>query len=224
MISPKIKTKILQVINVFETGKPEGKYDSVVRYYDGPGKIRQITYGRSQTTEYGNLKRLIEKYIGMSGKYSENFKVYVSRIGETALTEDQSFINLLKISAKEDGIMCKCQDEFFDLYYYQPAFVWFEGFGFKEPLSLLVIYDSFIHSGSIRNDLRQRFPERPPVNGGNEHTWIEQYVNARHDWLANHNNEILHKTVYRTNCFKEQIKNGNWQLDKTIIANGIQIN
>jgi len=223
MISPQIKTKILQVINVFETGKPEGKYDSVVRYNDGPGKIRQITFGRSQTTEYGNLSRLIEKYIGMNGKYADAFKPYVAKIGKTAVTDDQSFINLLKSSAREDELMCKCQDDFFDLYYYQPSYVWFEGFGFKEPLSLLVIYDSFIHSGSIRNDLRQKFSEKPPVNGGNEHNWTEQYVNARHNWLANHNNKLLHKTVYRTNCFKEQIKNGNWQLDKPVIANGITL-
>jgi len=221
MISAKIKTKILKVINVFETGKPEGKYDAVVRYKDGPGKIRQITYGRSQTTEYGNLKRLIEKYIDMKGIYANNFKPYLNKIGKTALTDDQTFINLLKTSARDDEIMRRSQDDFFDLYYYQPAYVWFNGFGFKGPLSLLVIYDSYIHSGSIRNFLRQRFPERPPARGGNERIWIEQYVKARHNWLANHSNKLLRKTVYRTNCFKEQIKNNNWQLDKSVNANGV---
>jgi chitosanase len=223
MITSKIKTKILQVINVFETGKPDGKYDSIVRYKDGPNKIRQITYGRSQTTEYGNLKRLIENYVSMNGKFAIDFEPYVSKIGNTALTDDQVFINLLKTSACKDEMMCKCQDDFFDLYYYQPAYVWFKGFGFKEPLSLLVIYDSYIHSGGILNFLRKRFPERPPVNGGKEGIWIEQYVNTRHDWLATHSNKILHKTVYRTNCFKEQMKNKNWLLEKPVIANGVTL-
>ncbi len=223
MITPKIKTKILKIINVFETGKPEGKYDSVVRYKDGPNRIRQITYGRSQTTEYGNLKRLLEKYVSMNGTYSSSFKPYIDKVGKNALTDDKEFIRLLKISAREDAVMCKCQDDFFDLYYYEPAYNWFNGFGFKDPLSLLVIYDSFIHSGSILNFLRQRFAERPPSKGGNGHKWIEEYVKVRHDWLANHSNKILNNTVYRTKCFKEQIKNNNWSLSKPVVANGVTV-
>ncbi len=222
MITPQNKSKIIQVVNVFETGIPEGKYDSIVRYKDGPNKIRQITYGRSQTTEYGNLKRLIEKYISMNGTYSNDFSAFVDRIGVTPLTDDQNFISLLKTSAG-DEIMHQCQDDFFDIYYYQPAYVWFNGHGFQEPLSLLVIYDSFIHSGSILNFLRQKFSERPPVNGGNENTWIEEYVNARHDWLANNSSELLRKTAYRTVCFQGQIKNNNWQLVQPVDANGIII-
>ena len=54
MITPPQKSKIEAVINVFETGKKEGKYDALVVYRDGRGGSRQITYGRSQTTEQGN--------------------------------------------------------------------------------------------------------------------------------------------------------------------------
>lgn len=226
MITPKNKTKIIRVVNVFETGRPEGKYDSVVLYKDGSNKIRQITFGRSQTTEYGNLKRLIEKYISMNGKFANDFISYVNKIGTVPLTDDQSFISLLKTSACQDEIMRQCQDDFFNsyyFYYYQPAYIWFNGHGFQAPLSLLVIYDSFIHSGSILNFLRQRFSEKPPVNGGNENNWIIQYVNVRHDWLANYPNRILRKTVYRTACFQEQIKNNNWQLEQPVNANGVMI-
>lgn len=116
MITPQNKTKIIQVVNVFETGRPQGKYDSVVRYNDGPNKIRQITFGRSQTTEYGNLKRLIEKYISMNGKYANDFISYVNKIGTVPLTDDQNFINLLKTSARQDEIMRQCQDNFFDIF------------------------------------------------------------------------------------------------------------
>lgn len=99
MITPKNKTKIIRVVNVFETGRPEGKYDSVIRYKEGPNKIRQITFGRSQTTEYGNLKRLIETYISMNGKFANDFISYVNKIGTIPLTDDQSFISLLKYEA-----------------------------------------------------------------------------------------------------------------------------
>ncbi|KUK60465.1 MAG: Uncharacterized protein XD81_0176 [Bacteroidetes bacterium 38_7] len=47
MITPEIKRKILQIVNVFETGKLEGRYDELVVMNDGPGGIPQITYGRS---------------------------------------------------------------------------------------------------------------------------------------------------------------------------------
>ena len=49
-----------RVINVFETGTVKGKYGAISIYDDGPHDIRQVTYGRSQTTEYGNLGTLIE--------------------------------------------------------------------------------------------------------------------------------------------------------------------
>jgi chitosanase len=53
MIQPEIKRKIEKVVNVFETGTPEGRYDLLVVMNDGPGGRPQITYGRSQTTEFG---------------------------------------------------------------------------------------------------------------------------------------------------------------------------
>lgn len=213
---------------MFETGSINGKYDSVTRYKDGPvvngERIRQITYGRSQTTEFGNLKRLLEKYIEQGGAYATPFRPYISKIGkQPSLESNAAFIQLLKDAARNDAAMRQCQDSFFDSYYYQPAYSWFQGFGFTEALSLLVIYDSFIHSGQIRSDIRQRFAERPPVSGGNEREWVKQYVNARHNWLANHSNSLLHATVYRTNCFKKQVTNSNWNLAQPINANGTTV-
>lgn len=77
MITPQNKNKILQIVNVFETGSIEGKYGSVVRMNDGPNRMRQITFGRSQTTEFGNLRRLIEKYIAENGMFANDFSRYV---------------------------------------------------------------------------------------------------------------------------------------------------
>jgi chitosanase len=228
MMSLTQKNTILSVVNVFETGTASGKYDKISVYRDGPvvdGKrVYQITYGRAQTTEFGNLKRLIEQYISRNGRYGSQFQPFLNKIGRhPSLRSNTLFRELLKKSAIDDVIMKTVQDDFFDLYYYQPANVWFDGFGFTEALSLLVIYDSFIHSGRIREDLRQKFSERPPKFGGNERTWIEQYVNVRHQWLSTHTNEILRATVYRTNCFKKEIKKNNWDLAQPINANGITI-
>ena len=55
------KRLVERVINVFESGKPEGNYAAMAIFNDGPNNIKQITYGRSQTTEYGNLRELVQK-------------------------------------------------------------------------------------------------------------------------------------------------------------------
>ena len=226
-ISSAQKSKILRVINVFETGSQEGKYDSISIYKDGTvngNKVYQITYGRSQTTEFGNLKRMIELYINRQGLYATVLKKYVSKIGKwPSLKDDSTFKSLLKEAARQDPIMRSTQDEFFDMYYYQPAYDWFIGQGFQMALSLLVIYDSFIHSGKVPDFLRKLFKERTPFNGGNEKVWIKQYVDTRHNWLKNHSNSLLQKTIYRTQCFKNQINSNNWELSQTVVANGVPV-
>ena len=74
MITATQKSKILQVVNVFETGTKQGKYDMLVIYADGINNSRQITYGRSQTTEQGNLKALLQLYILKKGKFAAQFQ------------------------------------------------------------------------------------------------------------------------------------------------------
>lgn len=223
MITPENKIKIQRIVNVFETGRTQGQYDCLVQYPDGPGGIKQITYGRSQTTEFGNLKRLLEGYIARHGTEASHLKPFLSKVGRMpSLGTNALFVRSLKQAGK-DPIMQDVQDEFFDLYYYLPAFHWFEGFGFTLPLSLLVIYDSFIHSGTILKQLREQFPARPPKMGGDEKQWMKEYVNARHNWLQNHPRKTLQATTYRTQCFKTQIKNENWDLLKGVSANGVMV-
>jgi chitosanase len=217
-----IKNKIQKIVNVFESGKPEGDYGCISLYEDGPNGIKQITYGKSQTTEWGNLSSLVKLYIAHEGDLSENFEPYVDKIGSRSLISDKNFIDLLK-QASKDPIMRKTQDEFFDVHYWGPALNWFNKNEFKLNLSMLVIYDSFIHSGSILKFLRNKFNESVPVNGGDEKKWIHEYVKARHEWLKNHSLKILTKTIYRTSNFLTAIDEGNWDLSKDFNANGTKI-
>lgn len=223
MITAQQKTKILQIVNVFETGTIHGEYDQVVVYNDGKNNSRQITYGRSQTTEQGNLKSLIEMYIQKNGVFSADFQNYISKIGKTPLCDDKDFKSLLRKAAREDVIMRTAQDDFFDLIYYMPAVHFFEGNGFTLALSLLVIYDSQIHSGGVPAFLRNRFSETPPIKGGDEKAWIKAYTKARHEWLSTHPKKLLQATKYRTQCFLTQIKNDNWDLSLPVVANGTRV-
>jgi len=213
-----------QIINVFESGSPLGNYSAISIYKDGPHNQRQVTYGRSQTTEFGNLAELLEMYVNAGGIYSEALRPYLDRIEVTPLADDALFLQLLRDAGRKDPLMRQTQDAFFDKRYFIPAMNWADNNGFSLPLSALVIYDSFIHSGSILNFLRKRFPESPPASGGDERTWIIQYVDTRQSWLSNHENRILRKTVYRTGCFKKEINRDNWDLSRLPInANGIEV-
>ncbi len=223
-LSSKQKNLLEKVINVFESGSAAGNYSAIAIFNDGPNDIKQLTYGRSQTTEYGNLRELVQNYSVSGGTYSKKLKPFVEKIGKTPLTNDLVFIDLLKKAGKEDLIMHTVQDRFFDNRYYQPAINWAKNNGFILPLSGLVIYDSFVHSGSVLSSIRKMFPESSPNNGGNEIEWTTAYVNARHTWLANHPREAVRKTTYRTQCFKNEIKRGNWILNVIPInVNGVKV-
>jgi chitosanase len=218
LMEQKILNKIIQVVRYFETGKVVGAdYGALSIYNDGPGNRRQVTYGASQTTEFGNLKDLIQMYVDAKGIKASDFKPYLTKIGNEkppSLAADGFFISLLK-SAALDPIMHTVQDAFFLKHYFNPAQSWFTKNGFTLPLSLLVVYDSYVHSGSIPDFLRNKFAEKVPVNGGNEKEWIQEYVDARDTWLENNTSRpILQQTDYRTDSFIHAIRQENWLLDK----------
>ena len=226
LITNDIKSKIENIVTVFENGgfvKPN--YGLLKIYQDGR-KVRgvktfQITYGVRQTTEQGSLADLIELYCATEGaKYAKQFRKYLKDIGVLPLYANENFKRLL-VMAGDDSVMQQCQDTFFDTAYWKPAQDWFLMNGFTLPLSMLVIYDSQIHSGSILQFLRNQFTERPPKFGGNEKRWISEYVRVRDAWLEFNNDKLLRITDYRTDCFLEQIKNENWSLkDKVKILDG----
>jgi len=216
---------ITQVVNAFETGSPEGDYAATAIFHDGPHNIRQITYGRSQSTEYSSLRELVAAYVDAGGMFSEALRPYADRIGSVPLTDDAGFKSLLRRAGREDPVMRQIQDAFFDRRYLLPTLGWAADEGFSLPLSALVIYDSWIHSGGILWVLRQTFPDNPPSLGGEEKLWTQAYVTARRTWLAGHARAIIRKTVYRPDCFQREIARNNWHLSEgPIDANGALVN
>lgn len=224
MLSGQQKLICERVINVFETGTIAGKYGAISIYHDGPHRMRQITYGKSQTTEYGNLKQLVQMYVNDGGTFSKSLEPYVARIGIDALVDDTTFKDLLRRAGNEDQTMRDTQDVFFDRVYFQPALEWAGTRGFQKALSVLVIYDSFIQSGGILDFLRARFPEKTPVAGGDEKTWITQYVGVRDEWLTDNENPDVRPSAYRTKDLLREVNKGNWDLAVTpFLANGTPV-
>jgi chitosanase len=224
VLTPSQRAICERVINVFETGSVRGRYGAIAIFADGPHGIRQVTYGRSQTTEYGNLRELVSRYVGAGGTFSEQLRPFVPLIGRTALVDNATFKDLLRRAGNEDPVMERTQDAFFADRYFNPAMRWGGTNGFTRGLSALVIYDSFIHSGGILDFLRTRFREAVPSRGGNEQVWIRQYTETRHNWLLTHSNPAVRGSAYRTADLLREIGRGNWDLALVpIMANGTPV-
>ena len=107
MISPAIKNKIEDIINVFESGSINGNYATLVKYkdYTDPATHNnnvQITFGRSQTTEFGNLRSLVQMYVDANGRYAPELESYLHRIGrKPSLSNDKAFCDALVSAGKK---------------------------------------------------------------------------------------------------------------------------
>jgi chitosanase len=214
--------KIKTILNVAEQGSSTIPYDKVEVMPDGKGGRPQITLSVGFTQDGGNLGNVIEEYVKRGGKYGE---LGGYKMSDASLSHNVAFRRLLK-AAGGDPIMQEVQDELYVTLYIGPGIKWAETEGFVEPLSYLVICDSFLHSGSILTVLRNRFSEKTPKREGDEKKWILAYVEARQKWLINHSNKLLRNTIYRTRYYQELAKREDWQLMgyHKIAMNGIRPN
>jgi len=212
----RVKTVAMRIVNVFETGKADGEYGALVVLKDGAC----ISFGRSQVTDGSNsLDLLIDQYIDAGGIYAEELRPYVVHLADPLmpLSKDAAFKELLKKTAT-DPIMRQVQDDFFDKRYWEPARKKCESMGLVEPLSLAIVYDSYIHSGGLLSSIRRTFPEVPPAKGGDERAWTTAYVWARRSWLANYRKKVVRGTVYRMDTYQQLIDDDNWNLDTPVVA------
>lgn len=217
-------------ISAVETGTPDGDYGKVTVMHDGPGGVRQITFGKHQTTEKGgNLKELVREIAQNLSILDTVLRKELLRFLDSPLYSCVDDLRILSALSMSGEAKPEIQDAFFEKKYWIPACRWAEKNGFQSALAHLVIYDSFIQSGGILMFLRKRFPEPVPVNGGREERWLYQYVTTRHQWLKYWGNGkdpksvTIRKTVYRTKGLLELIERGAWQLDGQIAVNGIKV-
>jgi chitosanase len=219
-----VRTLILRVLNVAETGHPDGKPHAVYIYADGKNGRKQVTLAVGFTEDGGNLAKVLKSYVAKKGSFADQVSTYIPDIGKGTLATNKQFHQLLKQAGERDPLMAEAQNEQFNKVYLDPAFNWFTKNGFTLPLSFLVISDSYLHSGGIRDALRNTFREGTPSTGGDEKVWVGSYVEARHNWLSNHSNKLLRNTIYRTQALRNEIARGNWMLDRLPInMNGVAV-
>ena len=210
------------IVNIFETGRPLGNYGSVTVV---AGDAGHLTYGRSQTTlASGNLALLLHSYCEAGGQLSDSLKTYLASFDRRDLKlDDNEKVKALLRQAGDDPIMRNVQDEFFDRIYWEPALRSAANIGISEPLGITVIYDSKIHGSydTIKNLVNQ---QAGSVQDLGEETWMRTYVSTRRDWLANHSNPVLHKTVYRMDSFQTLIDENKWDLSLPLTVRNVVIN
>src|SRR5258708_15490930 len=192
--------RVKNILCLAEQGTHTIPYGKVKVRPDGPGGKRQITLSVGFTQYGGNLSKVIVEYQKRGGIHATELVSY--SLSSPSLPENAKFKDLLKKSGS-DPIMQAVQEDLYTSLYIGPALKWAEDEGLKEPLSLLVICDSFLHSGAIPRLLRSRFPEESPKNGGDEKAWITAYTRERQKWLGSHFTKLLQTAGYRTKYFHE---------------------
>lgn len=217
---------MFSVIRIYETGMPVGDYGKVSVRADGPGGVRQISYGVCQFAQYWTLGTVLQSYLDQQGTYSKELKPYAKLFndyyktkkltsGFTSLPNDMFFRNFLSMAGQQDPVMRKVQDDIYKRLFFDPAYHFFLAEGFTYPLSLLVLFDTFVHTGPNSMPLiRLKFKEPTPAFGGEEKKWIKGFIEAKRDYLLNI--PKLVKTVYRMDTFANAVANNNWELKKTL--------
>lgn len=226
------KKVIDSVLSIFETGAlpSPGSYSTCTVLADGAG----ISYGKHQCTDKaGSLDKVCQKYVSLNGNRSAELSKYLGYLAanETAKVNPkgpypiwmQDLIKLLK-ELGSDPFMQDAQDSVFDSEYFMPAIIHADAAGLTKALSLLVIYDTCIHSGPSRvTTHRKAFPEASPANGGSEEAWVKAYILARRKWLLNSANKLVQKTVYRQDALMEIVNSGNWDLKTPLVVRNVRI-
>ncbi len=212
MISDQTIDTINKFLSVCEndSGSNATDYRTIYLYHDGNNDRRQVTLGRGFTDDGGSLKKVILAYIGKHGVHSDEFSSRLSQFGKGTLDDDKVFLKLLGLAAEEQ-VMKDSQDEVFKEVYLNPALKWASDNGFTTNLSNCVVVDSFLHSGRMTPFLMQRFPEKKPGAGGNEHKWIKSYCEERLAWFTR-DKGLLHTCMFRPRFFLDQIERNNWDL------------
>ncbi|QQS32111.1 MAG: chitosanase [Acidobacteriota bacterium] len=210
--------KALAIVNIFETSRPIGNFTACVVLGDGAG----VSYGISQFTHRsGSLAKVVERYLATgadAGRTKLRASLPLLRKTSVAairmLAADAAFKNALRAAGRTPEMQRVQIEAAFDLYL-SPAIEVCRRYGFREPLSLAVIYDSLNH-GSW-----ERIAARVRTKRSSERLWITDYVRKRHLWLTNV--PRLAATNYRTRFFLGEIERGNWALRLPLRVHGYRL-
>lgn len=221
------KQKALAIVRIFETGRPLGRYDAVAVLNDGAG----VSYGINQFTHRsGSLAAVVREYLlnaRTSGSHIERlrdampFLTAASASVINRISADEKFKQALRTAAGTRA-MQQAQHTIAERLYLKPALDICRRMGFRQPLSLAVVYDSITHGSWAWVSARVDVPRPAPAGDAEQEcAWITEYIRARHRWLSDVRR--LRPTSYRTKFFLDQITVGNWELNLPTTVHGFRL-
>jgi chitosanase len=211
------------IVNIFETGRIRGDYGKVTMVANDNG---HLTYGRSQTTlASGNLHLLIAAYCAAPAAYfADALRPYLDRLAARDLSLDGDFkLRGMLRQAGDDPVMRAVQDDFFDRVYWRPALQSADALKATTALGTAIVYDSHIHGSWTAMRDRTVAKLGKSLAQAGEESWFGAYVQTRRDWLLNHSNVVLPKTVYRMDAFRALIAEKRWDLATPFSVRGVRI-
>ena len=126
----------------------------------------------------------------------------------------------LREAGRNDPVMRREQDRFFDANYFNPAVKTALARDIDTPLGQTVVYDSFVHGGFKK--VAALVGTSVGDGGISEKEWISRYVAARKGWLCALK-PPLPDTVYRMNSFAQFIEQKAWDLPLPLRVRGCVI-
>jgi chitosanase len=210
------------IINVYETGAPRARYDTVTVM---KGDTGHLSYGRCQASlTSGSLFQLLHAYCSKpEAAAAEPILPFLDRLRarDASLDGEAALCDALK-AAGSDPCMQLVQDAYFYDNYFAPARSAASACGVHQALGVAVVFDSFVQGNFAR--LRRAVLEHKGAVNSNfsEQAWVVEYVAARREWLAG-SAAPLCNTVYRMDGFQGLIDAGKWDLALPFTVRGVQI-
>ena len=204
--------RILTVVSIFTTGRPDGKF------------------GYTMLTYLGLHAALLPTYMATpEAKYRERLRPYLDRIErkDSTLRDDDVYQALLK-DLENDPVMTDLLDKNFRESYVNPSIEYADQIGVKTVLGLATLVDTSVQHGPAN---MKRYADEAsgsvngsPRNGVDEKVWVGKFIEVRMnriDRAFRVSSEAVRANVRkRVSFFRDQAERNNWDLLPPFEVNG----
>ena len=210
----------MAIVSVFEVATATSGFHRIGKIQGDSGGI---SYGVFQfSINSGNLGSILTAYVASpDAKYAAQVAPFAARAvnREARLNDDLSFEQTLK-QIGFDPVMQRIQIAYGLQEFGIMAANRFHELGLKTALGYAVMLDSAVHGAYTK--VLQGVRNRKPALGGDEKTWVADYLSTRRAWLTRQGPPLL-CTVYRIDTFRRLIEKNNWALTPPFLARSIMI-
>jgi hypothetical protein len=210
----------MAIVHVFEVATASGGFHRIGKIHGDNGGI---SYGVFQfSINSGNLGSILTAYVSSpEARYAAQTAPFAARASnrDARLNDDLHFEQALK-QIGFDPVMQRIQIAYGLQEFGLLAANRFRDLGLKTALGYGVMLDSAVHGAYTK--VVQGVRSRKPALGGDEKTWVADYLSTRRGWLTRQGPPLL-CTVYRIDTFRRLIEKNNWSLTPPFLARSVMI-